>query len=291
MRPYKTNPVILEKVWGGNKLSGYNKRAKGSNIGESWETGFIEEDTPVLVKLIDARETLSVQVHPDDECAARIENAKCGKSEAWVVLECDEDAFIIYGFNRPVRKEEFRELLMRGMACDVLNYVKVKQGDCIYIPAGTVHSLGKGVLVYEVQQPSDLTYRIYDWDRRDEQGKGRELHIDKALEAISFSLELPPITNIYTSSKNGFFNIVNSQYFESSYRGLNHKERQSYEAGRFRVVTAISGSILVRFEDSMILLHKGESCVIPEEYDRVVNIEGLEAAEYIITSCSTRNMQ
>lgn len=290
MKPYKTKPVIVERVWGGSKLCEYNKRIQGSTIGESWETGLLEGDTPVLIKLIDAREALSVQVHPDDQFSSRIENAQNGKSEAWVVLECEEDAFIIYGFNRLVRKEEIMSLLKKGSIAEALNYVKVRKGDCIYIPAGTVHSLGKGILAYEVQQPSDLTYRIYDWDRKDLQGKSRELHIDKAVEAINYSSKLPQITNIYDSLKGGFFNIINCKHFESSYRCLEHKERQSYEPGRFRAVTTISGSVVLRFEDSLILAHKGDTFIIPKEYDGTVSIEGLEAAEYIVTSCNIQSM-
>ncbi|MHB1393428.1 MAG: type I phosphomannose isomerase catalytic subunit [Clostridia bacterium] len=286
MRPYKTNPVIVERVWGGNKLCEYNKRIQGSTIGESWETGLLEGNTPVLIKLIDAKETLSVQVHPDDEFASKIENAQNGKSEAWVVLECEEDAFIIYGFNRPVTKEELMSMLEKGLVAEVLNYVKVRKGDCIYIPAGTVHSLGKGILVYEVQQPSDLTYRIYDWNRKDMQGKSRELHIDKAVEVINYSSELPQITNIYDSLMGGFFNIINCIHFESSYRCLEHKERQNYEPGRFRAVTMVSGSVVLKFEDSLILAYKGDTVIIPDEYDRTVSIEGLEAAEYIVTTCN-----
>lgn len=287
MRPYKADPVIMEKVWGGSKLGKYNKKIKGGNIGESWETGSLEGNAPVLIKLIDAKEILSVQVHPNDEFAMKAENAKCGKSEAWVVLECEEDAFIIYGFNKLIGKEELRDLLEKGLISEVLNYVKVKKGDCIYIPSGTVHSLGKGILVYEIQQPSDLTYRIYDWDRKDLQGKTRELHIDKAVEVINYSNELPPITNIYDSLKGGFFNIIDCGYFASSYRCLEHKEYQIYEAGKFRAVTTVSGSILVRFEDSLILAHKGDTCIIPKEYDDAVSIEGLESAEYIVTTCDT----
>jgi mannose-6-phosphate isomerase len=286
VRPYKTNPVIVERVWGGSKLCEYNKRIQGNTIGESWETGPLEGNTPILIKFIDARETLSVQVHPDDKFASEIENAQNGKSEAWVVLECEEDAFIIYGFNRPLRKEELMGLLEKESVAEVLNYVKVKKGDCIYIPAGTVHSLGKGILAYEVQQPSDLTYRIYDWDRKDIQGKGRELHIDKAVAAINYSSKLPQITNIYDSLKGNFFNIINCKHFESSYRFLRQKESQKYEQGRFRVVTMVSGSAVLNFEDSLIMALKGDTFIVPKEYDGTISIEGLEAAEYIVTTCN-----
>lgn len=285
MKPYKSKPLLIERPWGGNRLAGYNKRLPGSPIGESWETGTIDGSTPVLIKLIDARDALSVQVHPDDEFASRVENANNGKSEAWVILDCEKDSRIIYGFNRNIGKEELKEILKKGSVSEILNFVKVRKGDCVYIPAGTVHSLGEGILAYEVQQPSDLTYRIYDWDRTDSEGRSRELHIDKAVEAINYTAQLPIINNIYDSSKDGFFNIINCGYFESSYRCLRHKESQSYEAGSFRAVTTISGSIILKFEDSLLLSYKGDTCIIPGEYDRVVHIEGLEAAEYIITTC------
>ncbi len=290
MKPYKPESMLVERVWGGNKLCKYNKKIQGSIVGESWETGPLEGGAPVLIKLIDARETLSVQVHPDDQFASRIENAQNGKSEAWVVLECEEDSFIIYGFNRIVKKEELTSLLKEGPIAEILNHVKVRKGDCVYIPAGTVHSLGKGILAYEVQQPSDLTYRIYDWDRRDLQGKGRELHIDKAVEAINYFDRLPQITNLYDSLKGSFYNIINCEYFESSYRRLEHKECQSYEPGRFRAITTISGSVVLRYEDSLILAHKGDTFIVPKEYDRAIIIEGLEAAEYIVTSCNIHSM-
>lgn len=284
MKPYKTTPVFVERIWGGNKLCEYNKHIGKNIIGESWETGVMDKDTKLLIKLIDASDILSVQVHPDDESALRLENAGNGKSEVWVILECEKDSFIIYGFNRPVQREELRNRLKDGSVTEILNYVKVKKGDCIYIPAGTVHSLGRGILAYEAQQPSDLTYRLYDWERTDFSGKARELHIDKGLEAIGYSVELPGIRNVYDSSSGGFFNIINCKYFQLDYRRLRHKERQGYETGSFRAVTAISGSIVVRFEDSLILARKGDTCIIPGDYCEVVSIEGVEDAEYIVAT-------
>lgn len=286
MKPYKANPVIVERVWGGNKLCEYNKNIGKGTIGESWETGPIGENIPVLIKFIDARETLSVQVHPNDEFALKVENAQNGKSEAWIVLECEEESFIIYGFNRNVRKDEIGSLLENGLFSKVLNYVKVRKGDCIFVPAGTVHSIGKGILAYEVQQPSDLTYRIYDWNRTDSQGKGRELHIDKAAEAIDYSFELPRITNIYDSSKEGCFNIIGCRYFDISYRVIMEKEHHRYEAGRFRAVTTVSGYTILQFEDSQLLMKKGDTCIIPKEYDRTVTVDGLKVAEYIVVTCN-----
>lgn len=286
MRPYKTNPVLVERIWGGNKLYAYNKNTGDTAIGESWETGSLEGDAPVLIKLIDARETLSIQVHPDDEFSKKVENAGNGKSEAWVILECDEDSYIVYGFKRPVQKEEFRNLLEKGLVTEVLNYVEVRKGDCIYIPAGTVHSLGRGILAYEVQQPSDLTYRIYDWDRVDSQGRKRELHIDKAVEAINYSSELPHITNIYESTKDGAFDIVDCRYFKSSFRFLKCREHHSYKSGCFRAVTVVSGCAVLQYEDSQIFIRKGDTCIIPGDYKGDIDLEGLEASEYIVTTCN-----
>lgn len=286
MKPYKTNPLIVERPWGGRKLQKYNKEIRKDAVGESWETGPLGGDVPVLIKLIDAKETLSVQVHPNDEFALKVENERNGKSEAWIVLESEEDSFIIYGFNREVKKNELRSLLKEGLISDILNYVKVRKGDCIFIPAGTVHSIGNGILAYEVQQPSDLTYRIYDWDRTDSRGKGRELHIDKAVEAIDYFSELPEITNIYDSTKNGCYNMVECRHFGICYRGLSGKELHSYEAGTFRAITTVSGYTVLRFEDSQLLMKKGDTCIIPKEYDGIVSIEGLEASEYIITTCN-----
>ena len=290
MKPYKTDPVLVERIWGGRRLCVYNKEVGNRVIGESWETGVLSENIPVLIKLIDAGEALSVQVHPEDEYAIRVENARNGKSEAWIVLECEEDSFIIRGFNRNIRKDELRSLLGKGRIYEILNYVKVKKGDCVFIPAGTVHSIGKGILAYEVQQPSDLTYRLYDWDRTDQEGKGRELHIDKAVEAINYSLELPGVTNVYDLPKEGIFNIIECEHFKTSFRSIMENERHFYEAGRFRAITAVSGDALLHYEDSRLLMKKGDTCIIPEEYGRTISVEGLGDAEYIVTSCSNQDL-
>lgn len=284
VKPYKTTPAFVERIWGGNRLIRYNKAPGKSMIGESWETGTIEQDTEIRIKLIDASDILSVQVHPDDKFAQRVENVRYGKNEAWVILECDEDSFVICGFKRPVQKEELRRLLEEGAVTEVLNYVKVKKGDCIYIPAGTVHSLGKGILAYEVQQPSDLTYRLYDWGRTDSSGRTRELHIDKALEAIDYTARSPEIRNIYTLSKEELSNIFNCEYFKLSYKFLEHKENWTYEADGFKAITTVAGSIVLRYEDSLLLCRKGDTCIIPEDYTEIVKIEGIEHSEYIIAA-------
>ncbi len=290
MKPYKTVPVLIERIWGGTRLSDYNKSVGRTAIGESWETGPLNGDVPVLIKLIDARDTLSVQVHPDDDFSAKAENAPNGKSEAWIVLECEEDSFIIYGFNRGIKKGDIRSLSEGDLLHRALNYVKVKKGDCIFVPAGTVHSIGKGVLIYEVQQPSDLTYRIYDWNRADQHGEKRELHIDKAEEAINYFSGSPVISNVYDLSKEAALSIIQCKYFEAGFGFLAEKEKHYPKTGRFNAVTVVSGCTMLKFEDMQLLIKKGDTCIIPEEYDRITCIEGLEASEYIIVSWDNRNM-
>lgn len=284
MKPYKTKPVLVERLWGGNKLRDYNKETCGLTIGESWETGDLKSGAPMLIKLIHAGDNLSVQVHPDDAFAARVENAANGKDEAWIILECEETSFIIYGFSRQIREEELRNCLEAGDITNVLRILKVKKGDVINIPAGTVHSLGKGIVAYEVQQPSDLTYRIYDWNRTDTSGRSRELYIEKALGAINYSGELPGIRNIYDSQKDGSWGIFDCGGFRLKAGVIDHKECHYISGGRFSAVTVISGSIRLCFDDLDILTYKGDTCIIPEEYGGIVKLEGLEASEYIVAT-------
>jgi mannose-6-phosphate isomerase len=284
VKPYKTKPLLVERLWGGNRLQDYNKDTCGLTMGESWETGEISSGSPILIKLIHAGESLSVQVHPDDAYAARVENEANGKEEAWIVLEAEEQASIIYGFNRPLKQEELRRYVEAGDITEVLHVVKVKKGDVVYIPAGTVHSLGKGIVVYEVQQPSDLTYRLFDWNRTDTSGKPRELHIDKALEAINYSGVLPDIRNIYDSPRDASLGIFDCGGFRLKAGALDCRERHYICGGRFSAVTVISGSVRLCFDDSVILTYKGDTCIIPEEYDGIVALEGLGASEYIVAT-------
>lgn len=283
MKPYKTKPLLVERLWGGNRLQAYNKDTCGLTIGESWETGDLSSGSPIMIKLIHAEDSLSVQVHPDDAFAARVDNA-AGKEEAWIILEAEEKAFIIYGFNRTLKQEELRGYVEAGDITKVLRTVQVKKGDVIYIPAGTVHSLGKGIVAYEVQQPSDLTYRLFDWNRTDASGKPRELHIEKALGAINYSGELPVIRNIYASPMESPLGIFDCGGFRLRVGALDYKECNYISGGCFSTVTLISGSMRLNFDDSAILTYKGDTCIIPEEYVRIVGLEGLEASEYIVAA-------
>ena len=139
---------------------------------------------PLLIKFIDARDDLSIQVHPDDEYAMRVEHGS-GKTEMWYVMDADPGAKLYYGFTHPIAKEEFERRIQDNSLPEVLNAVEVRRGDCFFIPAGTIHAIGKGLLIAEIQQNSNTTYRVYDYGRRDKQGNTRALHIDKALDVTT----------------------------------------------------------------------------------------------------------
>lgn len=183
-----TSPVKMKKIWGGNRL--------GESIGESWEIsthcdGSSIKDPTIkldyLVKLLNTSDNLSVQVHPDNEYARKYEGS-IGKSEAWLILESGPEAGIYLGFKKGVTKKEFQTALTNNLdISQFLNFYPVKKGDFFYVPAGTVHAIGAGVFLMEVQQSSGITYRVWDWNRMGDDGKPRELHITKALDVLQFS--------------------------------------------------------------------------------------------------------
>lgn len=207
----KLQPVLKDYLWGGNKLTGLFGRKGGEKIAESWEVSvhpdgeskcgggtfseYLKENPcavdgagsafPVLIKYIDAKQNLSVQVHPDDEYAQRVEGDN-GKTETWYIVQADEGAGIYCGFKRDTSKEEFLQKVQDGTVEELLNFIPVKAGDCYLIEAGTVHAIGAGCVICEIQQSSNVTYRVYDYNRRDANGNLRPLHIEKAMEVINF---------------------------------------------------------------------------------------------------------
>lgn len=206
--PLKLCPVFKETIWGGERLkTEFHKQSSLERIAESWEltcrpdamskiaSGELagmplstvvdsRKRFPLLVKLIDANDKLSIQVHPDNEYAAFHEGGDTGKTEAWYIVDAKPNAKIIYGMCGKYDRESFREAALSGNLEDRLNYVNVKKGDLFFIPSGMVHAIGGGILIAEVQQSSDLTYRVYDYDRTDKNGVRRELHLEKALDVI-----------------------------------------------------------------------------------------------------------
>lgn len=282
---YKTKPILIKKVWGGNKLKDYNKNFDG-NIGESVEYLGKSEGVPISIKLIDAQDNLSIQVHPDENTAKKLGDGNSGKDEFWVVLENEEDSEIFYGFKKKYRTEEIENSVLNGSIIHMLNRVKVKKGDCIFIPSGTVHALGKGVMVYELQQSSDITYRLYDWDRGKTDEK-RELNVEKALYSIIHNTPPSEIKNIYdiTDKNASIIDIVNCKHFKSRYVFLKEKESIMQECDEFKVITAICGIGIMNYNDRKEFIKKGESCVITQDIQEYVQITGISSFEYIESLC------
>lgn len=280
--PFKAEPVLMKRLWGGQKLKKYNKQFGEEKIGESWETD--KDMMPVLIKLIDGEELLSVQVHPNDEMAEMLEHQRTGKTEAWVVLECSPGAELIAGLKEGVGPRDVMEALEKNKLQGLLRTVKVKRGDCIYIPAGTIHSLGKGIVVYEVQQPSDITYRLYDWNRLDATGKPRELHVDKALCCIDYRLPPVSIDNLYEQSIKPLegCKLFENEYFSTDYMYCRKYQKQSFQTKAFTAVTLISGSLWIYHEGERTLLQKGDTWIV-EEAGVQVNLQALESTELLIT--------
>jgi mannose-6-phosphate isomerase len=299
--PFKFQPILKSKIWGGRKLETIlNKDISAlENCGESWEisgvgeeqsvveNGFLSENEinelvetymgdlvgehvfekfgnqfPLLFKFIDANDFLSVQVHPNDALALR--RHQCfGKTEMWYVLDAAPEAFLISGFNQPTTKESYLEALNQGKIKDILRFEKVEKGDVFFIPAGRVHAIGPGIVLAEIQQTSDVTYRIYDWGRTDEKGESRELHTDLALDAIDFTLSTSSKLHV-KGDLNKTEELVGCPYFVTNRLVFDKKVEKVYAAiDSFVVYMCLDGSFTLHYEDSSMNVKKGETILIP----------------------------
>lgn len=299
--PLKFETVLKEKVWGGNALvTRYNKKATGSqNVGESWElsavadnqsiicNGFlagnnIEElievymgditgdsifekfgnEFPLLIKFIEAREDLSVQVHPDNDLARKRHNT-FGKTEMWYILESKPGSKIYTGFREGVTKEVYEEALRNGKIEELLNVETPNAGDVFFTPAGRIHAIGKGIVLVEIQQTSDITYRIYDWNRKSSGREKRELHTDLALDAIDFSQSGPNKIRI-ESVLNKTVNLVNCEFFTTNILSFNQTVgKEYYFNDSFVVYICIDGEFLICWDGNTEKVVKGETVLLP----------------------------
>ncbi len=305
--PLKFLPILKERVWGGSRLTkNYGKNApEVTKIGESWElsgvqgdisivaNGFLEgnnleeitevymgdlvgekiferfgREFPLLIKLIDANEDLSIQVHPPDELARERHHAY-GKTEMWYVLEADPNAKIFTGFKQEMTKESFIKALERGDIAEKLNIEKPVPGDVFFLPAGRIHAIGKGVILAEIQQTSDITYRIWDWNRNGLDGKPRELHAELSVDAIDY--------NIYDSYKartetkpNGTVNLIDCNYFTTNIINLDKDMIKDYSlTDNFIIYVCIDGNAELEWEDGRVNLIQGETVLIPAIMERI----------------------
>jgi mannose-6-phosphate isomerase len=227
------------------------------------------EKVPLLSKLIDAAERLSIQVHPDDAYARTVEAATghFGKAEAWLVLAAEPGASIVWGFAREVDKAELRSRVEQGTLEEVLNVVPVAPGDVIYNPPGTVHAIGAGVLLFEIQQASDLTYRLYDYGRRDAQGQTRELHVDKALEVVDLRpgehAKVVPDSLTHNGER-----LVACEHFVMERWRVTGRQAFAVDPARFETLTVIEGALTLAWEAGEVALGWGATVFVPATVPR-----------------------
>ena len=291
-RIYKLTAALKDNIWGGNKLREYGKESDKDRIAESWELSFtaggeakIEDGRemtaafpretwgtacekfhafPVLTKFIDAREKLSVQVHPSDEYALANEG-QFGKTEMWYVVDAEEGAGLYMGLERECDKDEFSRAVADGTVEELLSFKTVKPGDVYFIPSGTIHAIGAGVVIFEIQQNSTLTYRLYDYMRRDKEGNLRELHVDKAMK-VSL-LEPYKESEFDTDDKSV---IGKCEYFETRKYSLNFtKQTFNVENNSYLSITCVKGEGTVEGEK----ITRGDTFFIPAG-EGEVTVEG-----------------
>lgn len=305
-RPFLLQAAYKDYLWGGSKLrDSYGKDTDIEPLAEAWVCSthpdgqsIVEgrekctlgevikshpeylgthprekEGLPILVKLIDAKRDLSVQVHPNDEYARLHENGQLGKIEMWYVVHADKGARIVYGFKREVGIDELHQSLSDGTIARHLQYVPVRKDDVFLVEPGTVHAIGTGVVIAEIQENSNLTYRLYDYDRTDRNGNKRELHIDKALEIINLSSSAEPRQPMRVLNyRNGYASelLGRCKYFQVERILLNterYRHMANYQTGNnsFRVLLCVDGCGTLFGEDTMINFFKGDCIFVPAE--------------------------
>lgn len=257
--------VIANGFLKGNNLTEIIEVYMGDLVGEQHFERFGLE-FPLLVKYLDCNDKLSVQVHPDDALAEERHNSY-GKTEAWYVADCKPGAAIYLGFkDLNITREEYLAAVAESRLAELLNRIEVKKGDVFYIPAGTVHALGAGIEVVEVQQTSDVTYRIYDWDRVDASGKGRELHTALAVDAIDFEADADLLHKQYNLSKGGVANVIDTQFFTMSLMdvdGSKSLDRSSLDS--FIIYIALCGDFKISADGKEESLANGELILVPAQ--------------------------
>lgn len=302
--PLKFKPILKPKIWGGNQLQSIYRHGdkKLKNIGESWDVstmpdnlseivnGFLAENTldeiietylgnlvgdkiydkfgnffPLLVKLIDASQNLSIQVHPNDQLAYE-RHQSLGKTEMWYVLDAAPEAFLISGFNKPIDKTEYLQRVADNTLEEVLQKIPVTKGDVVYTPAGCVHAIGKGCLILEIQEASDVTYRIYDYNRLQDNGLPRELQTDLAVDAIDFE-HWKKDKIVPELVMNQWKGVVDCEYFTTGLIKFDKKiEFDLAPIDSFFMVTCVDGSCKIKYdEDKFETAVKGETLLVPAE--------------------------
>lgn len=297
--PLKFRPIYKQRIWGGQKLREVFDKdlPAGEKIGESWELADLPEDKsviangelagqtlqsaigkypkeitgdksfsgafPLLIKLLDAQDTLSVQVHPDPDTCRRMGRGE-PKDECWYIISAEPGAVIYKGLKEGVTKEQFAKAIEKGNVADMLVKISVEVGECHFLPSGTTHAIGPGLLIAEIQMPSDTTYRVFDWNRIDDTGKARELHIKEALESIHFDASGDNLS----LTKMG--RLVDCEYFkvDKGHQGKNCELLIS--AGKMKTLIIISGSGTITAAGDGVEFAAGDTLLIPAIYEGVM---------------------
>ncbi len=310
--PMKFKPIFKERIWGGQKLKTFFGKDIPTDkpIGESWELADLPEDKseivngplagktideviaefgleitgkkdyqspfPLLIKILDAQNVLSVQVHPD-EATCRQMGKGDPKTECWYIIDAEFGAVIYKGLKPGTTKEQFKEAIQQGTCAELLEKVKVKAGECHFLPSGTTHAIGKGLLIAEIQQPSDTTYRVFDWNRLDTSGKGRQLHVEEALESIHFD---PSGDNLSVEIVG---RLVNSDEFKIDKGHQTPGCEVLISAGQMKAMVFISGKGTIEGEGTETAdFVKGDTLLVPACYQGVMKFS--ENTEYLIVT-------
>lgn len=297
MSIHKLIPSSKDYLWGGTKLiENYNKTTNEEIMAESWEVSshpdgpstlsdlnvtledYVKEhgvgvtgtnatkfeDFPILIKFIDAKDVLSIQVHPDDEYALKNEK-QFGKNEMWYILEAEPGSTIYYGVKEDISRDDFRKSIEEDTILDKLNKVEVKPGDVIYVKAETIHAIGKGIVLCEIQQNSNVTYRVYDFNRKDKDGKTRELHIEQSIEVSNLNktnVDFSPQGKLETHDSYSEQVLVDSEYFITKHYTLNGDLNFNVDETSFVAVVCLEGNVALTNDKSTVTLTKGESVYI-----------------------------
>lgn len=300
--PLQFQPILKDRIWGGTKLRTYlNKPISSEITGESWEISTVENDVsvvsngtfkgkslneiielypreilgtrvyvqfgnqfPLLFKYLDAREDLSIQVHPNDELAKKRHNS-FGKTEMWYVMQADKEARLIVGFKEKSSKEKYVHHLDNKSLMTILDSKKVQKGDVFFLDTGTVHAIGAGTVIAEIQQTSDITYRLYDFDRVDANGNTRELHIDLALDAINY--DVVEAERKYEKKGNTSNEIATCQYFTTNFIPLEGTMEMSPNKESFRVFMCVEGEFELSLNETNYNYKTGDTVLIPAQTD------------------------
>lgn len=296
--PLCFKPISTYRLWGGNQLKNlYNKPFEGNKIGESWELSTVQNNIseiengvfagqnineliekfpievlgqkvfdkygfefPLLFKLIDAADDLSIQVHPSDEVAKAKHNS-FGKTEMWYVLQADEGAQIVVGFKDGVNKDKYLQNFKNNTFTDILKAFNVKSGDVFFIETGTIHAIGKGVMIAEIQQTSDLTYRIFDYNRLEKDGKPRELHTDLALDVLNFNVKDVQIQ--YELKKNEAVDLIKCPFFYTKIIDLNGELNINKSSDSFQVYMVLDDKLKIEKNNLVYEFQKGQTLLLP----------------------------